>query len=114
MAGLDGDALVFERAKVSKELLCDLHVFLHHWMPTYPPLDKKAFLVVRSGLFVRAVTLLEESRDKKAGLEAARSWIRSVDLATRDVRSLQGVGPIYEVEWNELRNTSAFRALPKA
>jgi hypothetical protein len=62
-------------------------------------------------LFIEAVKLVEQANSAQKGLEAARNWILGIELMTLDVRSLNGIGPLYEQDWKQLRNTSAFRSM---
>lgn len=111
ICGMDGDGRIFATSPVSKERLCDLHEFLHDWMPCDSLHAPRAFLGVRSGIFAHAVSILEGKVGRKSSLEAAKDWIRSLDLLTYDVRQLDGVGPGYEAEWLRLRETPEIKAL---
>lgn len=109
MAGIDGDASVFNNTTASKELACDLHEFLEEWLP-----GVGAVIPVRSGIFRHAVEILEGKHGKSRSFAAAKSWIESLDLRTFDVRSLYGVGPFAESDWKDLlRNTTFVAQLPQ-
>jgi hypothetical protein len=111
MGGIAGDGRVFARSTVSKERLCELQEFLHNWMPCAGLDVPMAFLAVRSGIFAHAIAILEGKAGRRCSLDAAKDWIRGIDLLTCDVRQLDGVGPVYGAEWLRLRETAEIRAL---
>jgi hypothetical protein len=111
MMGGEGDARIFETSTVSKERLCDLHEYIELKMPRADFEFSKAYLAVRSGIFRRAVDILEGKAGPHRGMEAAKQWVDSLDLLTMDVCQLYGVGPLYESEWALLLQDPEKRAL---
>jgi hypothetical protein len=111
VSGFDGDAQIFKKSSVSKERLCDLHEFLHGWMPEPAGRPSRAFLAVRSGIFAHAVEILEGKHGPNQSLEAAKQWIGGLDLTEFDVQQLHGVGPTSAVEWAAMLETPVIQSV---
>ena len=118
--GMFGDHAVFDKSKVSKDLLIDLHEFIENWMPGGGRSETDCCQAVRSGIFRHAVGILEGKHGRSKSLATAIAWVESIDLKTFNVRQLYGVGPLYEAEWKELMAEPKFATtvrppvLPKA
>lgn len=110
IAGFDGDGSVFEKSQVSKSLLCDLHEFIEEWMPGGKGEHKTACTAVRHAIFVHAEEILAGKHGRSRSLQAAKSWVESIDLTTCDVLQLTGVGSVAHAEWQELLKDPKFVA----
>ncbi len=108
MMGFDGDDRIFNTSTVPKEVLCDLHEFLEAWMPGSEHRPKGAYKAVRSGLFARAVDMLEGKEGRKRSYDAVIEWINGINLHTFDVRTLPGIGLTYERDWKALLDRPGF------
>ena len=106
MMGIHGDGRIFETSPASRELLCDLHIFVEDWMPKAN--GSSTCEAVRSGVFREGVRILEKRPKSRAAYADAVTHIESLDLRTLDVRSLYGVGPIVKAQWNTLLKEKAF------
>ena len=106
MMGVHGDGRIFETSPASRELLCDLHIFVENWMPKAS--GSSAWEAVRSGIFREGVRILEKRPKSRAAYADAIAHIESLDLRLLDVRSLYGVGPIVKEQWNALLKDKAF------
>lgn len=106
MMGVHGDGRIFETSPASRELLCDLHIFVEDWMPKAN--GSSAWEAVRSGVFREGVRILEKRPKSRAAYADAIAHIESLDLHSLDVRSLYGVGPIVKAQWNALLKDKAF------
>lgn len=106
MMGVHGDGKIFETSTASRELLCDLHIFVEDWMPKSR--RSGACEAVRSGIFREGVRILERKPKSRSIYAEALAFIESLDLRSLDVRSLYGVGPIIKEQWNALLNDRAF------
>ena len=106
MMGVHGDGRIFETSPASRELLCDLHIFVENWMPKSS--GSSAWEAVRSGVFREGVRILEKRPRSRAAYADAIAHIESFDLRSLDVRLLYGVGPIVKEQWNALLKDKAF------
>lgn len=113
MMGMDGDERIFDRSSINKETLCDLHEYLEQWMPGSERYPDGVYKAVRSGLFARAVSMLEGKDGPKKSYKAVIAWIEQIDLLTFDIRTLPGIGPGYGSSWKELLADPKFAAKVK-
>lgn len=114
MSGFDGDYAVFSKSSASREVLCDVHEFLHRRLPTWNGAYQRAYETVRSGLFAHAAKILEGKCGASRSFATASKWIAGIDLLGECLPALPGVGPVTRNGWEALKNLPEFQTFLKS